>query len=510
MATSGDGSSSSMNQNGDGATLAEQPKEVPTLEGIQRDTAALFDAQQKIISQLKKLLNDKDTEIRELQAKYMKLFLEKKATDRELQVLRETIETDADGDIPSQVRAEQGRRGNLNDPKAAAAGDEGVRLGGVNPESYQSTKETHSVTEDANEDAGGSATVRAQEDAYSSITDAGSKVMGASKVDVCTPCPPLSFQKDLVTTEMISWLSENISIKEWKPLLRKLGVSDGGIEEIVHNNQNNIREQRYQGFFEWGKTSGSKATVATLISAMDKLSLQHNIRVFREEFGSKRSSGIQDETDAVHQDFSCALHELTSPYLKGKFDELKDSLQRLNNLMEPQCVSLQYSLTPETAREGASVFSALEFSSQRILQKYPGDKTRRLQELQKIIKVCGMGVRAEFKKFVCAGVVGPLDGEKDLRNTRHDILSKVEEMLSVDYEATKSWKDFTLWLKEEHPGVFKPVDTYKMALWEKNKDPRTGAKNIIQVWNTTTQATEGKFYGWLVQNERIDIAKLFE
>ena len=117
----------------------------------------------------------------------------------------------------------------------------------------------------------------------------------------CTPCPPLSFQKDLVTTEMISWLSENISIKEWKPLLRKLGVSDGGIEEIVHNNQNNIREQRYQGFFEWGKTSGSKATVATLISAMDKLSLQQNIRVFREEFGSKRSSGIQDETDAVHQ-----------------------------------------------------------------------------------------------------------------------------------------------------------------------------------------------------------------
>ena len=186
MATSGDGSSSTMNQNGDGATLAEQPKEVPTLEGIQRDTAALFDAQQNIISQLKKLLNDKDTGFRELQAKYMKLFSEKKATDRELQVLRETIETDADRDIPLQVRAEQERRGNLNDPKGAAAGDEGVRLGGVNPESYQSTKETNSsqVTEDANEDAGGSATVRAQEDAYSSITDAGSKVMGASKVDV--------------------------------------------------------------------------------------------------------------------------------------------------------------------------------------------------------------------------------------------------------------------------------------------------------------------------------------
>ena len=78
------------------------------------------------------------------------------------------------------------------------------------------------------------------------------------------------------------------------------------------------------------------------------------------------------------------------------------------------------------------------------------------------------------------------------------------------YTATKSWKDLTSWLKEEHPGVFKPVDTYKMALWEKNKDPRTGAKNILQVWNTTTQATEGKLYDWLVQNGRIDIAKLFE
>ncbi|XP_071803086.1 uncharacterized protein [Asterias amurensis] len=502
MATSGNGSSSTVNQNGDGATLAGQPKEVPTLEGIQRDTAALFEAQQNIISQLKIVINDKDTEIIELKTKYLKLFLEKKATEsRELQLLRETTETDADRDMPLQGRAEQGWRGNLNDPKGAAAGDEGVRLGGVYPESYESTKETHSsqVTEDV---TGGTATVLAKEDAYSSITDADSKKMGASKVDVIV--------KDLVTTEMISWLSENISIKEWKPLLRKLGVSDGRIEEIVHNNQNNIREQRYQGFFEWGRTSGSKATVATLISAMDKLSLQHNIRVFREEFGSKRSSGIQDETDAVHQDFSCALHELTSPYLKRKFDELKDSLQRLNNLSEPQCVSLQYSLTPETAREGASVFSALEFSSRRILQKYPGDKTRRLQELQKIIKVCGTGVRAEFKKFVCAGVVGPLDGEKDLRTTRVDILSKVEEMLSVDYEATKSWKDLTCWLKKEHPGVFSSVDMYKTALWEKNKDPRTGAKNILQVWNTTTQATEGKLYDWLVQNGRIDIAKLFE
>ncbi len=201
---------------------------------------------------------------------------------------------------------------------------------------------------------------------------------------------------------------------------------------------------------------------------------------------------------------------MIAPYFKGKFDKLEEGLRRLNNLSVSQCNSLQYPLTRNTEREGAAVFSALEYCSQQVNKKYPGDKMGRLLELQKMLQVCGMGVRAEFKKFVCAGVVGPLEGEKDLRETRADILSTVEEMLSINYEGTKNWKDLTSWLKKEHGGVFEEVTKYKMDFWEKNKEPRTGAHNILQVWMTTTQATEGKLYDWLVQNGRYDIAEMLE
>ncbi|NP_001089017.1 Fas associated via death domain S homeolog [Xenopus laevis] len=56
--------------------------------------------------------------------------------------------------------------------------------------------------------------------------------------------------------------------KDWKMLVRRLGVTDVTIERIVGANPSNMREQLYQCLRSWKKDKGDKANMENLLQTL--------------------------------------------------------------------------------------------------------------------------------------------------------------------------------------------------------------------------------------------------
>ncbi|KAM5138055.1 FAS-associated death domain protein [Mantella aurantiaca] len=68
-------------------------------------------------------------------------------------------------------------------------------------------------------------------------------------------------------------ICENVA-KEWKMLMRNLGVTDSTMEQVAYANPYNLREQIRQCLREWKKKKRENANVSALIKALEKSRLK--------------------------------------------------------------------------------------------------------------------------------------------------------------------------------------------------------------------------------------------
>ncbi|XP_040184074.1 FAS-associated death domain protein [Rana temporaria] len=68
-------------------------------------------------------------------------------------------------------------------------------------------------------------------------------------------------------------ICENVG-KDWKMLMRTLGVTDGTMDQIIYANPYNLREQIRQCLREWKKKKRENANVSALIKALEKCRLK--------------------------------------------------------------------------------------------------------------------------------------------------------------------------------------------------------------------------------------------
>ncbi|PIK34454.1 putative FAS-associated death domain protein-like [Apostichopus japonicus] len=55
---------------------------------------------------------------------------------------------------------------------------------------------------------------------------------------------------------------------EWKPLARKLGISEGALYNLEQDHTRNNQETKYQMLLAWRQNQGAGATRANLIEAL--------------------------------------------------------------------------------------------------------------------------------------------------------------------------------------------------------------------------------------------------
>ncbi|KAH0623593.1 hypothetical protein JD844_006512 [Phrynosoma platyrhinos] len=78
-----------------------------------------------------------------------------------------------------------------------------------------------------------------------------------------------NFNIDL--THYISDIAEEMKLEEVIKLVRKLGTSPTRIDEVMHNNNNNVSEQKIKLLECWYQEKGKKGAYETLITTLKKL-----------------------------------------------------------------------------------------------------------------------------------------------------------------------------------------------------------------------------------------------
>ncbi|XP_077143067.1 FAS-associated death domain protein [Ranitomeya variabilis] len=73
--------------------------------------------------------------------------------------------------------------------------------------------------------------------------------------------------------EAFDIICDNVA-KDWRRLIRTLGLSETIIDQVIYNNPNNMREQLMQCLIEWRKMKKDSATVSFLVQALEKCKLR--------------------------------------------------------------------------------------------------------------------------------------------------------------------------------------------------------------------------------------------
>ncbi|XP_038044868.1 uncharacterized protein LOC119719467 [Patiria miniata] len=344
------------------------------------------------------------------------------------------------------------------------------------------------------------AAMASQQGAFDKLESRSYSFVQVSSKEKVTECP--------VSTEMMEWLSENLTLADWKPLMRKLGLTDVEIGNASFGHPH-VVEQRYQCLLHWRKTHSRSATVPTLLTAIRAKSLHQLARDFCKEFPAESSpvETKRESTPELTRNFLSNLERFLDPFV-ADFDALKQDLHNGPRISQGQCLKIGY-----RSQEGNGRLDTVmeDWSSTYYKKNNSDSELDKRWALRKFLQNCGKEVRAIFKKHVNqGGVIGPAAGDDaKIGNLPYSTIQDIEEMLSYT-DGVRNWKDLADWLRKQHPSVFQPVTKNKIRLWENDPDPRKGAKSVLQVWETTTQAKVGALYSWLVENGRLDIAKVLE
>ncbi|KAG8429119.1 hypothetical protein GDO86_018271 [Hymenochirus boettgeri] len=95
--------------------------------------------------------------------------------------------------------------------------------------------------------------------------------------NLTNPALSVPVAESVALDETFLVICENVG-KEWKMLIRRLGVSDVMMDRIVDAHRSNMKEQLFQSLRTWKNNMGDRATVPALLEALlsCKLKLVHD------------------------------------------------------------------------------------------------------------------------------------------------------------------------------------------------------------------------------------------
>ncbi|KAI8520658.1 hypothetical protein Bbelb_004120 [Branchiostoma belcheri] len=93
--------------------------------------------------------------------------------------------------------------------------------------------------------------------------------------DDCLTSSALCHDTEGVTSDLtqeLQTVADDIGSKDWRRLLRRLGLKDNDLEQIYHDYSDlGIVEMAYQGLRKWKQQGGEKATLQKLLSGLEKI-----------------------------------------------------------------------------------------------------------------------------------------------------------------------------------------------------------------------------------------------
>ncbi|XP_070565403.1 uncharacterized protein [Ptychodera flava] len=327
-------------------------------------------------------------------------------------------------------------------------------------------------------------------------------------------------KREDILKECTDFVGDNLSVKDWKRLARKLGVSDSDIEIIEYEHRGDVREMIHTMLSKW-KREHKDATTATLIKGLESIRLNrlaHDVRTkFPTDTSSDEPPGRESQEGRMSGNFEAAGDSLSNiPHDEPEVlftNEFLEDLERLNfNQDDIIVVVKKLKLTGDKQMElhktsnplNVACVSKVWESMTRPMQQDEETQCRLIRSFVRVMRdIKRNDIVKVLKEHIPRGVgkIGTQLAEKQpLQNIPFSIRTQLVNLLSIPRADGMDWRKLAEDINIPNANTF-------IKLWEQRPTP---GELVLHTWQSRADATVGNLYKLLVNNGMNDSAALLE